>query len=163
MDSFVETLTLGIVLVMFMVGLVGIFVPLIPGILLIWLAVLFHALSDGFTAINPAWFVLITFLALVTGTSDLWFPLLGARKTGASWQALAAGIIGAIVGTFALPIIGTIAGYAAGVLLAEYIRHGAWEPAIRSGFGVLAGWGIATLFQLVGALLMIAIFFLRVS
>jgi uncharacterized protein YqgC (DUF456 family) len=162
MGSFVETLTLSLVLVMFFIGLVGIVVPLIPGILLIWLAVLFYALSNGFTVITPAWFILITILALVTGTSDLWLPLLGARRTGASWQALAAGVIGAIIGTFALPIIGTIAGYAAGVLLTEYVRHGTWKPALRSGFGVLAGWGIATFVQFVGAVLMIAIFFLRV-
>jgi uncharacterized protein YqgC (DUF456 family) len=147
---------------MFMIGLIGIVVPLLPGILLIWLAVLLYALSNGFAVITPAWFVLITILALVTGTSDLWLPLLGARKTGASWQALAAGIIGAIIGTFVLPVIGTIAGYAAGVLIAEYIRHGAWRPALRSGFGVLAGWGIATLVQLAGALAIIAIFVLRV-
>lgn len=163
MESFIETFTLGIVIVMFLIGLVGIILPLIPGILLVWLAVLFHAFSDGFTVITPGWFMVITIIAIATGTSDLWLPLLGARKSGASWQALVAGVIGGIIGTFALPIIGTIVGYAAGVLLAEYIRHGAWEPALRSGFGVLAGWGIATLLQLVGAVMIIVIFFLRAS
>ena len=163
MESFIDTLTLGLVVVMFLLGLAGIIIPILPGILLVWLGVLFFALSDGFTAITPLWFTVITILALFTGSSDLWLPLLGARRTGASWQALVAGVLGGIIGTFMFPILGTIVGYAAGVLLAEYIRLGDWDPALRSGFGVLAGWGIATLVQLVGAIAIIAIFFLRVN
>jgi uncharacterized protein YqgC (DUF456 family) len=163
MESFIETLTLGLIIVMFFVGLVGIVLPLIPGMLLVWLAVLFYVLSEGFTLITPGWFAAITLIALITGTADFWLPLLGARKTGASWQALVAGVVGGIIGTFMLPLIGTIAGYAAGVLLAEYIRLGDWQPALRSGLGVLAGWGVATLLQFIGALLIIAIFFIKVN
>jgi uncharacterized protein YqgC (DUF456 family) len=162
MESLTDSLSSGIVLLLFLAGLVGIIVPLLPGILLVWLAVLFYAYADGFTTITPTWFAVLTLIAFLTGTSDLWLPLFGARRTGASWTALAAGVLGAIIGTFLLPILGTIVGYAAGVLLAEYIRHGAWEPALKSGLGVLAGWGVATLVQLLGAITIIAIFYLLV-
>jgi len=162
MEAFGESLALLIVVVAFGVGLLGSFVPILPGTLIVWGAVLFYAWPvDGFATFSPWVFVLITVVGLVAGTADIWLPLLGAKKTGASWRTLAVGLIGGIAGTFLLPlpIFGTVIGYGAGILLAEYIRHGAWRPAWRATLGGVVGWGLSAAVELVGAIIMILLFF----
>lgn len=162
MDALGESLVLLIVLLAFGVGLLGSFVPVIPGTLLVWAGVLFYAWPyDGFATFSPWMFILITLVGLVAGTADLWLPLLGAKKTGASWKTLAVGLIGALAGTFLLPlpIFGTVVGYGAGILLAEYLRWRAWRPALRATLGGVVGWGLSAAVEFIGALIMILLFF----
>jgi uncharacterized protein YqgC (DUF456 family) len=162
LSLFIESLTFGLVVVFIVLGIIGTVVPMLPGILLIWLAVLTYVLSYGMAAIGWPVFILITLIALVVGTSDLWMTLLGAKSGGASGGSLLWGILGAIVGSFIVPLIGTIIGYAVGILLSEYRKRGDWSAAWKASLGGLAGWGVATAVQLGGGLLILIIFLWRV-
>jgi uncharacterized protein YqgC (DUF456 family) len=139
-------------------GLIGTVVPMIPGSLLIWVAVLVYVLVNGMASVGWLAFIFISLIALATGTADLWMPLLGAKKVGASLRAMVYGTIGAIIGTFFAPLLGTLVGYAGGILLGEYQKRGDWEEAFKVSLGGLAGWGLATAVQLGGGLLILAIF-----
>jgi uncharacterized protein YqgC (DUF456 family) len=160
--TLLQSLVFGLAVLFLLLGLVGVVVPLIPGSLLIWLTVLLYTLFERFIsgsgAIDPITFTVITIIALVTGLADFWMPLLGARVSGSSRRALLFGFVGAIIGTFFFPLVGSIVGYAAGILLGEYQKYGEWERALRAGVGGLAGWGVATALQLGGALLIVIIF-----
>jgi uncharacterized protein len=163
LNLLLQTISFALAVLFILIGLVGVILPILPGMLLIWLTVFFFYIAEralGFAAIDPISFGAITAIALVAGTSELWLPLLGARRSGSSRRAMVAGMIGALIGTFALPIplVGTIAGYAAGVLLGEYQKHGEWERALRASAGGLAGWGVATLLQLGSGLLILILF-----
>ena len=152
------------------VGLAGIVVPILPGTLLIWLSVLIYAIIDGFEAIGWTSFAVITIIALVTGTADIWLPMLGAKSAGAAKRALIFGFAGGVVGFFLLgafiPILGNllggVLGYATGVLLGQYHKYRDWNLALRAGLGTLAGWGIGTAIQLGGGLLIVLIFIWQV-
>jgi uncharacterized protein len=153
-----EALSIGFVIVILLFGLVGTFIPLVPGVLLMWLTILIYAWSEGFTAVSTPSFIVISLIALVTGTSDIWLTLFGAKKGGASVRSMLTGLLGAVIGSFVFPIVGTIAGYIGGVLLGEYWRHGDWEIAKKAGLGGLAGFGIASLIQFIGGIFMLFIF-----
>lgn len=153
-----EILGMGIIWLLMIIGILGIIVPLLPGILLIWLGVLAYVIVYGFELVSVPYFVLITIIALVTGTADLWLPLLGAKSTGVSWKTLGLGVAGAIAGTFLVPIVGTIIGYALGILLGEYIRLGEWRPAVNSSVVGMISWGVGTVVQLIGGVLIIFLF-----
>jgi uncharacterized protein YqgC (DUF456 family) len=158
MDSIFYSIGTGVVILAFVVGLLGTFLPVIPGLIVIWLAALYYAaVIVGFDVFSPWVFALITIIALVAGTSNIWLAALGAKTTGASWRTLIVGFLGAILGTFFLPIplVGTIVGYAAGLILSEYVRQGALRPALKSAFGGMVGWGISTAFEFGGGLAMI--------
>ena len=142
-------------------GLIGTIVPMIPGTFLIWLAVLVYVLVNGMASVGWAAFIVITFLALVTGTADLWMPLLGAQKVGASKRALLLGALGALVGTLFAPLVGTLIGYATGILIGEYQKRGDWQEATKASLGGLAGWGLATAVQVAGGLIILAIFVIQ--
>lgn len=152
------TLSVGAVIIAFIIGLLGTLLPIIPGLIIIWLAALYYAgIVLGFDVFSPWVFALITLVALGAGTSNLWLAALGAKTTGATWRTLIVGFIGAIAGTFLLPIplVGTIVGYAAGLILSEFVRLGQLRPALRAAFGGVVGWGVSTAVEFVGAIIMI--------
>lgn len=162
MFEFVEPIALGLSLIFALIGLAGTIIPLLPGVLLIWLAVLGYGALTGFATLSGGSLLLISLIALVTGTSDYWMSYFGAKKGGASKEGLLYGVGGAIIGTIVLPLLGTIIGYAAGLLYGEYRKRGDWEAAKRAAFGGLAGWGIATAVQFIGGVLMLAIFIAQI-
>lgn len=161
-----EALAFGIAVAFILIGLAGIVVPILPGILLIWLTVLAYAIVDGFEAIGWVAFIVVTLLAIVVGTADIWMSLLGAKKSGAARRAMFFGMIGGIIGFFLfgslLPIIGNliggILGYAIGVFLGQYHKYRDWTLARKASFGGVVGWGVATMLQLAGGLLILLIF-----
>jgi uncharacterized protein YqgC (DUF456 family) len=160
MENLGYSLGVGVVFLAFFVGFIGILVPVLPGILLIWLGALFYAwVVLGFDAFSPWVFVLITLIGLVAGTANIWLTALGAKKTGASWRTLLVAFIGGIAGTFLIPIpiLGTIIGCVAGLILSEYVQRGEFRPAVRAAVGGVVGWGVSTGVELIGAVLMMVL------
>ncbi|WP_420644963.1 DUF456 family protein [Candidatus Leptofilum sp.] len=162
MAQLFEAFSTGFVIFLLLLSLVGTLIPIIPGVLLMWVVVFLYALVDGFTAVSAASIIVISLIALFTGTSDIWLTLFGAKKGGASIKSMLVGTLGAIAGSFLFPIVGTIAGYIAGLLLGEYWQHGDWEIAKKAGFGGLTGWGIATIIQFIGGIFIFVIFLWQV-
>lgn len=127
-----------------------------------WLVILLYGLVDKFTAISVSAFLVISLIALTTGTSDIWLTLFGTKKGGASIKSMLVGIAGAVFGSFILPIIGTIIGYVAGLVFGEYLQHGDWESARKAAIGGVAGWGAATIIQFIGGIFIFVIFLWQV-
>jgi uncharacterized protein YqgC (DUF456 family) len=161
---FLGAIGFGLAVAFILVGMIGIVVPILPGMLLVWFTVLVYAWRTGFEIIGWPSLVLITLLALITGLSNIWLPLLGAQKTGAAKRALFLGVVGAIIGTFVipLPILGTVIGYALGVFLGEFMKQRDWRLALKASLGGVAGWGISTVVEIVGALVILLIFVVQV-
>ena len=166
LNTVLQALLFGAAVAFILVGLVGVIVPILPGVLLIWLTVLAYAIVEGFNSIDWVTFVVITLIALVTGTADIWMALFGSKSGGASFLSMVYGVIGAVIGFFVLgaiaPLVGSlfggILGYSAGVLLGQYQKQRDWNLALKASLGGLAGWGIATVIQLGGGLHILALF-----
>jgi len=162
----VDALVFGLTIAFMVVGLIGMVVPIIPGTILIWLGVLGYAIVENFQAIGPGTLVIISLIGLVTGTADIWLTLLGARSGGASGLSIIYGMLGGVLGFFVLgaviPIIGSLLGgllgYALGILLGQYQKLRDWNLALKASFGGIVGWGVATVVQIVGGIMMVAIF-----
>lgn len=167
---FLNAIAFGVAVAFMLIGLIGTVVPILPGILLIWLTTLAYALVDRFQAIDWITFTFITIIALITGTADLWLALLGAKTGGAAKRAMFFGAIGGVLGFFLLgallPVIGNlfggIIGYAVGVLLGQYQKYQDWNVAFKASVGGVVGWGVASVVQLAGGVLMIIIFIWQV-
>ena len=165
MTLFLQSFTFGLAVFFIFLGIVGVFIPIVPGTLLIWLTVVVYAVVErinGFAAVDWVTLTALTLIALVTGLAEFWLPLLGTKVRGSSRRAIVFGIVGGIVGTFALPLLGTIVGYALGVLLGEYHKLRDWDRALRASLNAVASWGVATAIELGGALLMLFIFIWQV-
>jgi uncharacterized protein YqgC (DUF456 family) len=167
MPVIVEAFAFGIAVALIVIGVVGTIIPILPGLFLIWLTVLAYAVIEGFKSIDWFTFVVVTLIALVAGTADIWLSALGAKQTGASRRAMFLGFIGSIVGLvlgifIPIPIfgnlIGSVLGYAAGLLLGQYHKYQDWNTAIKASLGGVAGWGLATVVQFGGGILILILF-----
>ena len=75
MDALFEALVFGVAVVAMFIGLFGIILPIMPGIVLIWLTVLGYALYDGFEAVGLPTVFVITLITVIAVTADLWMPV----------------------------------------------------------------------------------------
>lgn len=146
------TILVGIVM---LVGLLGIFLPFVPDILLIWLAALGFGLTVGWGQSGPWMFAWITLLGLLGGVSETWVSGAGARKAGASIWAILVGILAGVVGFVFFPPLGMIAGLLGGTFLVELLRHRDPRQAARAMLGMGIGFGISFGVKLVFGLTMI--------
>lgn len=153
-----ESIGLGVVIFFMLLGFLGAFIPLMPGPLLAWLAVLTYVLATKFTIIGPATFLVITVIAFAAATADIWMSILGAKTLGAGGRSLLWGIGGALAGFLVLNLFGAVIGYALGILYGEYRKHNDWRIALKASVGGLVGWGLSTVVQAGGVLVILVIF-----
>ena len=144
-----------------LVGLAGIVVPVLPGSVLILVAVLGWAVADGSTT---AWLVLavaVTLLAAGTVVKYL-LPHRRLKADGVPRSALVAGGLLGFVGFFVVPVVGLFVGFVLGVYLVELRRVGharAW-PTTRTA---LVAVGFSILIELAAGMLAASAWLLGVA
>jgi len=124
MDGF--TIVVGLIMV---AGLIGIAVPVVPGLLVVWAAVLLWA-SEAHTTAGWVFLAIATTLTVSGFVLQYLLPGQRLRKAGVSTPTTLAAAALAFVGFFVIPVIGSFLGFALGIYLAERLkpaRHGvAW-------------------------------------
>jgi uncharacterized protein len=147
-------LLVGLVMV---AGIVGILLPVLPGLLLVWAAGLWWTIADGGGPARWVVFGVLTVLLAVGMTAKYVLPARSAAARGAPIATLVVGGLGAVVGFFLIPIVGLIVGFVLGVYLAEYVRLRAPGRAWDSTRAALVAIGIGMLIELTAGLLMFAV------
>jgi uncharacterized protein YqgC (DUF456 family) len=146
------------------IGLIGVILPVVPGVGFIWIVVLIYALVERFATIDVITFGVLTILGAIGVTADLWMTQVGAKAGGATGTSLLVGLllgaVGAVIGTLFVvgTIPGAIIGAIAGVIIAEYHRREDWNEALKVGGGWAAGCVLSGGAQLIISILMILIF-----
>ncbi len=136
-----------------LVGVLGVLVPVLPGLLLCWLGVLFWALLGDGDGGGVRWVVLAlaTVITLAGMLAKYLWPGKRLRSSGVPTSSLlAAGVLG-LIGFFVVPVVGLVLGFVLGMWLAERARLGpgqAW-PSTRGALGAV---GLSLLVELAAAL-----------
>jgi uncharacterized protein len=138
-------------------GLVGTILPALPGALFVFGGLFLAAWADHFARVGAVGLGIIAGLGLLALVVDLVATVLGAKRVGASPQALAGATLGGIVGIF-LGIPGLILGPFAGAVAGELIARRGLLQAGKVGLGTWLGLVAAAIAKLVLAFLMIATF-----
>jgi len=146
-----NTLLLALVQIGIVTGLVGLLVPVFPGLLVIWVAILVYGLLAGFTWWGMLLFVIISLVGLGASLADNVLMAGGARSGGASWSSIIVALIAGVLGTLILPPFGGLIFAPLAVLLLEYYRQKDWQRARESLVGMVKGWGVAFFIRLMGA------------
>jgi uncharacterized protein YqgC (DUF456 family) len=125
------------------VGLVGMVIPIYPGVVIIWAAALLHGILTGFSTLE-IWVLAIVTLLMIGGSLIDNFLMGGkARQAGASWTSIGGALLGGIIGTFAFPPFGGIIAAPTLLFLLEYARIQDSEEAWRTTKGLMSGWGLS--------------------
>ena len=141
------------------IGLVGCFLPIIPGPLIILIAVLFHWFVLRQES-GVEWWTFVVLVALIAASQiyDIVSGAAGSRWFGGTrWGAIGA-IVGAVAGLFFLPL-GLILGPLIGACVFEllFAEQDARKAAV-SGFGSAVGALSAVLVKVLVGLVMIGWF-----
>lgn len=134
-----------------LLGLAGIVVPVLPGALLILVAVVaWAAVTGGATA----WTVAGVAIALLVLGQVLKYTIPGKRlrASGVPTRTIVLGGLLGIVGFFVIPVVGLFAGFVGGVYLAELQRVGR-DHAWPSTLSAVKATGLSILIELASGLL----------
>ena len=134
-----------------LVGVLGVVLPVVPGLLLCWAGVLFWALLADVG--NGRWAVLglATAVAVIGTVVKYLWPGKRLKSTGVPTMSMLAGGVLGLIGFFVVPVVGLVLGFILGLWLAERVRLGpgqAW-PSTRSALGAV---GLAMLVEFAAAL-----------
>jgi uncharacterized protein len=138
------------------VGLIGIVVPLLPGILLVYAAIVVWAVVEH-NAVSWVTLGIVTALLAATTLIKYMWPAKRMRQADVRTKSLVAGAALGIVGFFVIPVLGLVIGFVLGVYLAEVASRRdqrlAWTSTVHALKGVALSVGV----ELTGALLATAV------
>lgn len=150
-----------LVAVVIAVGLVGVVVPLLPGAMLAWSAIVVWGFTVG-TA--TGWAVVGVATALIAAGQIVKYtiPGRGLRADGVPNRSLIVGGLVAIVGFFVVPVVGVFIGFVLGVYASELQRVGA-RTAWPSTKAALRAVGVSMLLELTSTLLAAVVWIIGVT
>ena len=129
-------LVLGLILCL--IGILGSFLPIIPGPVSSWLGILLlYSTSTVEFNLN---FILITFtVAISVGFLDYIIPILGVKKLGGTRSGQIGTMIGLILCLILLGPIGIVIGPFLGALLGEMCTNKSFQDSLKPAFGSFIG------------------------
>ncbi len=152
-------------LILIGLGLIGAVLPLLPGLPLIWLGTFLWAWGDNFQRVGWPTLIALAVLLIVGFVLDLVLTPAISRRAGVSWRAIGGAIVGGLVGGIflsAIPLIGTLFGALLGAIIGmwfvEYRIRGDEQAATTAVRAYVSGVAVTTLFNVLLALAMIALF-----
>lgn len=149
----VETLIAAVLIV---VGIVGIILPLLPGLTLVLVGIAVWAVpradAVGWTVLGVA-----TAIVVVGSIAKYLLPGRRLRDSGVPGRTIAAGAGLGIVGFFVVPVVGLFLGFVLGVYLAELARLGDRDAAGPSTRAALVAVGASILIEMATGLLAVVV------
>lgn len=143
--------------VLVVAGLIGTVAPALPGPVLIFGGLLLAAWIDGFEKVGWAPLIILGLLTALTFVADIVATGAGAKKAGASKQAVIGATIGTIVGIF-FGIIGIFVGPFVGAAAGEFLANRDLVRAGKVGYGTLFGLVLGAAMKIALALAMVGVF-----
>lgn len=138
----VATVVAGLIIA---IGVMGTVLPILPGILLSFSGVFLYGVLTGWDALA----ITVTGVAAVVAVAGVVLGVrIPARTTGAvaGRNSLRAGMIGGVIGFFAIPVIGLVLGWLAGVFVSEARATDA-RAARKATYAVIRSFGVTVIVQ----------------
>jgi len=154
-----DILIICVVTFILLLGIIGCFVPIVPGPPISYGALLvFHFFSSYSIDENTLW--LMAFVVIAVTIFDLWVQIYGVKKFGGTKKAVNGSIIGLIIGIFFLPPFGIIIGPFLGAFIGARMEEDSdVNKSLKIALGALAGFLVGTMLKLSVSLYIIYIVF----
>ncbi len=152
-DSLLWLASIGLIVA----GLAGTVLPALPGTLFVLAGIVLGAWIDDFTRVGWGSLTAVAVMAVLAWVLDYAAGLLGARRAGASKQALLGAAIGTVAGVFT-GFIGLLFMPLAGAAIGEYTAQRDPSRAVKVGVSTWFGILLGLLAKVVLAFMMIGVF-----
>ena len=157
MDLFLVLLAL----LFLILGIIGSFLPILPGPITSWFGFLILYLS-GVTDFSISLLITTFVLALIIWVLDFFIPAIGTKKFGGSKYGVIGTTIGLIIGViFPIPF-GILIGPFLGALAGELINKSKSNQAIKAAFGSFLGFLASSFIKFIVSVVYFGIFIKKV-
>ncbi|MBO2544238.1 DUF456 domain-containing protein [Salegentibacter sp. BDJ18] len=140
----------GVGAVLMILGILGSFLPVLPGVPLSWVGLLLLYLAPS-VPINYLVLGIALILAAIIYVLQLVIPAMGTKKYGGSKAGMWGATIGLVIGIFVPIPLGIIIGAFAGAFIGEIINKSDSKSALRAAYGSFIGLLASTFMELVVA------------
>ena len=158
-----EIVGMGIVVICFIIGFIGLVYPIIPSVIFILGGFLLYGLFFSYNDLPWwFWFIQLLFVILLFG-ADMMANAFGVKRYGGSKAGICGSTIGLLIGPFVIPFLGIIIGPFLGAIIAELlISRTSIKQAIKTGIRSVIGFLTSVVTKGIVQTVMIVIFFLVV-
>ena len=136
-------------------GLVCAVLPAFPGIPLIFVGIWLVAAGDDYRHLGKWWLIGIAAIGCVGWTTDFLAAALGAKRVGASSQAIWGVVLGTVVGLF-FGVVGVLVGPFFGAVVGELASGSSVARSTHVGLSTWIGLIFGTLVKLIASFAMVA-------
>ncbi|WP_299553200.1 DUF456 domain-containing protein [Seonamhaeicola sp.] len=151
-------LILIILAALFMVlGLLGSFLPVLPGPLTSWVGLLILHLSKS-VPMDKSFLIITLIIAVLIWILDYIIPAIGTRRFGGTKYGMIGTSIGLIIGLIAPIPFGVIIGPFVGAFLGELINKSDSKKAMKAAFGSFIGFITSTFIKFIVAIVYLGLF-----
>ncbi len=145
-----DLILFGVGAVLMILGILGSFLPVLPGVPLSWVGLLLLYLAPS-VPINY-WVLGIAFvLAAIIYALQIIIPAIGTKRYGGSTAGMWGATIGLVIGIFVPIPLGIVIGAFAGAFIGEIINKSDSKSALRAAYGSFIGLLASTFMELVVA------------
>lgn len=143
--------------VLIVLGLAGAVLPALPGTALVLAGIVLGAWIDGFTRVGGAALAVVAVLAVLSWVLDYVAGLMGARRVGASREALIGAALGTVAGIF-MGLVGVLFMPFVGAAVGEYLARRDHQQAVKVGMATGVGLLVGLVAKVVLACMMVGVF-----
>ena len=138
-------------------GILGSFLPIIPGPITSWLGLLIIHFTDAIP-LNTSFLVITLIIAIFIWILDYIIPALGTKRFGGTKYGMIGTFIGLIIGLIAPIPGGIIIGPFVGALIGELLNESDTRTATKAAFGSFIGFLTSTLIKFIATVIYMGLF-----
>ena len=151
-----------VALLLMLLGILGSFLPILPGPLTSWVGLLVLHFTKGVEMSNAFLIGTLT-VAIFIYVLDYIIPALGTKRFGGSRAGMIGATLGLIVGLLSPIPFGIIIGPFVGALLGEMIHRNDLNKAIKAAFGSFIGFIASSFLKFIVAIIFLGFFIVKLS
>lgn len=140
-----------------LLGIIGSFLPVLPGPLTSWFGLLLLHLTS-IVPINWTFLGITLSIAVVIWIIDYFIPAMGTKKFGGTRYGVIGTMVGLIIGILFLGPFGIIIGPFAGAYIGEMIQEKNSNKALKAAFGSFIGFLTSSFLKLIAATIFTGLF-----
>jgi len=138
-------------------GIIGSFLPVLPGPLTSWVGLLIFHLVDVIP-MNWTFLIITLIIAIVVWVLDYIIPAIGTKRFGGTKAGMVGTTIGLLVGLLAPIPGGIIIGPFFGALIGELLNKTEFDKALKAAFGSFLGFLTSTFIKFTVAVIFLGVF-----
>ncbi|WP_422107078.1 DUF456 domain-containing protein [Winogradskyella sp.] len=149
-------------LLLMLLGILGSFLPVIPGPLTSWAGFLVLHFTEGIQ-LSQTFLIVTLIIALFIYVLDYIIPAIGTKRFGGSKAGMIGTTLGLLIGLLSPIPFGIIIGPFVGALVGEMIHRNDIGKALKAAFGSFLGFIASTFLKFIVAIIFLGFFIVKLS